>query len=1131
MSKKILSLDLGITSIGYSVIEEFENDKYSLIDYGVNMFDKATDKDGNSKKLLHSECSSTSKLYDLRKKRKKELAKLFEELNLAKVDELLSQEKQNIYKNKWELRCVKAFEQKLSVGELFSIFYTLAKHRGYKSLDSDDLLEELCEKLDIPLETKTKKDDERGKIKKALKTIEELRENSTKTVAQIIYEIELKKENPTFRNHDNYNYMIRREYIDQEIESIIKAQKEFGLFADKFNIDNFIQKLKDIITYQNPSTNDMSLFGKCEYYKDEKATHQYSIISDIFKMYESVSNITFNIKPTIKITKEQINKIADDFFSKIKKGKNIADIKYKDIRKILGLSDDIKIFNKDDEHLIKGKKVHNTIIKFHFVNNLSKFDNSFIVNNLNDKKGYHNLKEIFEVLQFEKDPTAIYDKLKDKIEDNQTIINLIKYKSGNSLNISAKAMIEFIPYFKDGLTTDEIKEKLELNRCEDYSKFYKGIKYLNIRQFETDDKLEINNHPVKYVVSATLRVLKHLHTVYGTFDEIRVESTRELSQNEETKKAIEKANRELEKQINDIVQNKEYQNIAQHYGKNLQKYARKILLYEAQNRRDIYTGKGIEFEDIFTNAVDIDHIVPQSLGGLSVKHNFVLVYRDTNIQKSNQLPMNFVKDKQDFINRVEQLFSEHKINWKMKKNLLANTLEETYQDTFESKSLRATSYIEALTAQILKRYYPFNDKQKQKDGSSVRHIQGRATSNIRKILKVKTKIRDTNIHHAIDAILIGMTNQSWLQKLSNTFRENLGVIDEKARENIKKDIPIFEIIINDEVKYLEPKELVELIEDNYNYDGENSVFYKDIWGKIKSVNFWVSKKPMVSKIHKDTIYSKKDDGIYTVRENIINHFINLKITPTTSSKKFEEEFNKKILNKMYLFKTNPKDAVCQAIIKRAEDITTLLDSFIFIDTKDKEAISDAKTKLDELIHSDILDNNSKPIRKVKFYQTNLTGFDVRGGLATKEKTFIGFKAQNIDGKLNYTRIDVANIDKIKQENDNSFKVYKNDLVFFIYLDRTNKGGKIVSFLEDKIIASFQNPRFPASIKMQPEAYCIMKKGKDGNLEKGSTKQHKSGKAIGIIKLNLDILGSIKSYQKIGACESELLEFIKKAIKD
>jgi len=328
-----------------------------------------------------------------------------------------------------------------------------------------------------------------------------------------------------------------------------------------------------------------------------------------------------------------------------------------------------------------------------------------------------------------------------------------------------------------------------------------------------------------------LRLIKHLHTTYGAFDEIRVESTRELSLSEDAKKEIDKANRALEKEINDIVANKEYQKIAENYGKNLRKYARKILMYEEQNRRDIYTGEGIEFEDIFTNAVDLDHIVPQSLGGLSVKHNFVLVHRDSNMKKSNQLPMNFISDKQDFKNRVEDLFKEHKINWKKKINLLATTLDETFKDTFESKSLRATSYIEALTAQILKRYYPFPNQ--TNNSMEVRHIQGRATSNIRKLLKVKTKVRDTNIHHAIDAILIGLTNKSWLQKLSNTFRENMGVIDDIARENIKKEIPLIEGI--------EPKELVEMIEDRYNEFGEESVFYKDIWGKTKAVNFWVSK--------------------------------------------------------------------------------------------------------------------------------------------------------------------------------------------------------------------------------------------------------------------------------------------------
>jgi CRISPR-associated endonuclease Csn1 len=1113
MSKKILSLDLGTTSIGFSILNQLEEDRYSLVDYGVSMFDKAVDKDGNSKQFHRSASLSTKKLYSLRKERKKQLAILFEQFGFGDKEYFLYQEKQNIYKDKWYLRAEKAFDEKLKIEELFTILYTLAKHRGYKSLDSGDLLEELCEKLSLSLDLKKgkknkkdkKADEEKGKIKKALLTIEELKQNSDKTVAQIIYEIENNKNNPTYRNHDNYRYMIRREYIDEEIEKLINSQMAFGLFGVKFDSINFIQKLKDIITYQNPSTNDMDLFSPCEYYPESKVAHQYSIISDIFKMYQSVSDITFNKKET-KITKEQIQIVADDFFNKIKKNKDIPEIKYKDIRKLLKLDDTIKIFNKDDDR--------NSIIKFHFVNTLSKIDNSFIVKAL-DANDYTSLKDIFEILQFNKDPNIIYNQLKTKLDD-KTIINLIKNKNGNSLHISQYAMIKFLPYLKDGLTINEIKQKLKLSNEEDYSKFKKGIKYLSVKQFETDDELNINNHPVKYAVSATMRLVKHLHITYGVFDEIRVESTRELSQNEETKKAIKKANIAFEKEVQNIVSDDEYQKIAQDHGKNLLKYARKILLWISQDYTDIYTGETISVEDIFTNSVDLDHIVPQSLGGLSVKHNFVLASRDTNMLKSNQLPMNFVKNKQEYINRVENLFAKHKINWKKKINLLATTLDETFKDTFESKSLRATSYIEALTAKIFKRYYPFTN-QEHKNSISVRHIQGRATSNIRKLLKVKTKVRDTNIHHAIDAILIGLINASWLQKLSNTFRDNMGIIDDKARENIKKDTPLIDGI--------EPKELVAMIEDNYNIYGEESLFYKDIWGKVKAVNFWVSKKPMVSKIHKDTIYSIKQNDIFTAREGIINKFKKLEIKVTTSKENFEKSFKKNILNKMYLYETNPNDKICKIVQKRAEDIKVLLNSFITIDMKNKELLSEAKIQLENLIDSDIIDNNENIVRKVKFYQTNLNGYNIRGGLATKEKTFIGFCANIEDDKLIYKRIDVTNFDEIKEQNNNAFKVFKNNLVFFIYPDKSYKGGKIVSFLEDTKKGAFSNSRFPSNIEHQPKFFITIFKGKAN-----SHKQLSLNKAIGIIKLNLDIVGNIKSYQKIGSCESELLEFIQNVIK-
>jgi len=1118
MNKKILSLDLGITSIGYSILNEMDNDRYALIDYGMSMFDKATDSKGKSKKLLHSASKSSTKLYDLRKERTKNLANLFEKYSLGQAKEFLKQERDNLFINKWYLRAEKSFSEKMEIEELFTVLYLIAKHRGYKSLDTDDLLEELLLDLKFEVPEKKEKDVEKGKIKQALKTVEALRQEfPEKTVARIIYEIEIQKSNPTFRNHDNYNYMIRREYINEEIRKIVLAQKEFGLFHENLDVELFIKELILTIDDQKDSTNDKSLFGRCEYYSEHRIAHQYSLLSDIFKMYQSVANITFG---KTKISKEQIAIVANDFFKKIKQGKNITDIKYQDIRKLLKLDDEVKIFGKEDFRL---DKKHNTITKFHFLANLKKIDNTFIKNAFEKENKFEILKEIFDVLEFEKAPKSIYTQInelfieyalvEDKKLKDETIINLIKYKNGNSLNLSANAMIKFIPYFEKGMTMDEIKQELKLERIENYSKFKKGVKYLHINSFEKDDNLEINNHPVKYVVSATMRLVKHLHTTYGAFDEIRVESTRELSQNEETKKAIEKANRENEVKFQKIIENKEYQKIAEHYNKNLKKYARKIMLWEEQDKRDMYSNKTIGMDDIFSNRVDIDHIIPQSLGGLTVKHNLVLAHRDENMRKSNQLPMHFVKDKEQYIKEIEEHFQAYRINWKKKINLLATTLDERYKDTFESKELRATSYIEALTAQMLKRYYPFPDKTKQANGQAVAHVQGRATSNIRKLLGVKTKVRDTNIHHAIDAILIGLTNKSWLQKLSNTFRENMGVIDDEARAKIKKELPLIEGV--------EPKELVELIEDAYNVYGEDSVFYKDIFGKTKTVNFWVSKKPMSSKIHIDTIYAKKPNNLFTVRTDIIKQFIGLKLSIKSDSEIFMKNFKKNILHKMYLYVTNPNDIIFKLVKNRGDEIRVLLQSFTGIDTKNKELTSEAKEKLDNLIHKELIDNNGNSIRKVKFYQSNLTGFEIRGGLTTTEKTFIGFKVCRDNKKFSYERIDASNFKKIQKENDGSFQVYKNDIVFFIFIDGSYRGGKIVSFLEDKIIASFQNPKFPSAIQFQPSSYCIIGKDKDGNPKKSSSKQHKNGKAIGIIKLNLDILGNIKSYNKFGEVSKEV----------
>ena len=49
---------------------------------------------------------------------------MFEEFNFGKKNDFLSQEKKNLFTNKWELRAKKAFEEKLTFEEFFSILYS-----------------------------------------------------------------------------------------------------------------------------------------------------------------------------------------------------------------------------------------------------------------------------------------------------------------------------------------------------------------------------------------------------------------------------------------------------------------------------------------------------------------------------------------------------------------------------------------------------------------------------------------------------------------------------------------------------------------------------------------------------------------------------------------------------------------------------------------------------------------------------------------------------------------------------------------------------------------------------------------------------------------------------------------------
>lgn len=134
LMKKILAVDLGISSFGFAVCIENDTNTYTCIDHGVIMRNTPYDKQGNSSQSEFSQKRRLSKLYHKRKKRIKKIAEIFDQYGILALHKALSIQKSNPVTDKWSLRATTVFQRALSPEELFAIFSHMAKHRGYKSI-------------------------------------------------------------------------------------------------------------------------------------------------------------------------------------------------------------------------------------------------------------------------------------------------------------------------------------------------------------------------------------------------------------------------------------------------------------------------------------------------------------------------------------------------------------------------------------------------------------------------------------------------------------------------------------------------------------------------------------------------------------------------------------------------------------------------------------------------------------------------------------------------------------------------------------------------------------------------------------------------------------------------------------
>lgn len=731
MGKKILGLDLGVTSIGWALIEE-DADKNTILGMGSRIIPLSTDD--------KDEFSSGNKISKNQKRTtKRTQRKGYDRYQLRR--KYLTQEliRNNLFDNSlfslgplelWGLRA-KSVTQRVELKELGRVLYHLNQKRGYKSSRSDANLD--------------KKDPQYVATVKSRH--QEIKEKGITIGQKFFFEL---SNDQYYRTKDQ---VFPREAYIEEFDAILKEQSRHypSILSNKL-----IDKLKnEIIYYQRPLKSQKSLVNVCdlagfltkskdgkEIYAGPKVAPKSSPLFQLCKIWETVNNITLKVKNSegakykwsdkilsIKEKESLVSYLTENEHLSFSELLNILNLKKEEVyanKQILkGLQGNLTVsaLNKlvESEYLkfdIKIVESHHqaTIIDKKTGEVLVEEDSIKICSTIEQEPLYKLWHTIYSIKDVEECKRALLKNfdLEDSQAERLAKIDFTKYAFGNK---STKAMRLILPYLMKGYMYSEASSLAGYNHSNSLTKTENEQRIL-LDKLQLLPKNSLRQPIVEKILNQAINVTNAIIDAHGKPVEIRVELARELKQSKDERnesdlrnKANEKLNLEISSRLKSlgVSTTKKY----------IQKY-KFIFPTLSKNLKEaiventcIYCGKSFSISEALTgDNFDVDHIVPKSLLFDDSQTNKVLVHRSCNAQKTNQTAYDFIAKKGEveleaYVKRVDDWFKRGIISY-TKMNRLKVSFEEYIErkrvkketeadkrlwENFIDRQLRETQYI------------------------------------------------------------------------------------------------------------------------------------------------------------------------------------------------------------------------------------------------------------------------------------------------------------------------------------------------------------------------------------------------------------------------------------------------------
>lgn len=971
--KKVLGLDIGVSSIGWALISELENKK-SILGMGSRIIPLSTDDSdeftkGNaiSKNQARTTNRTIRKGLDRYQMRRTYLIDKLESEQMLPDESLIKLNSKELY----GLRN-KGLNESITLQELGRILLHLNQKRGYKSSRSDA--------------NKDKKDtDYVAEVKGRHQLIIE----NNLTIGQYFYKGLTMNPNTddwieftnTFNLPANLPFrtiqqVFPREAYIEEFEKIWKKQQEYNPKILKDDLKNVFKN--EIIFYQRKLKSQKGLVSICEFegfwtktkegkaiFAGPKVAPKSSPLFQIAKIWESINSITLknasndSFQFTIESKKaifEYLNnneKLSEAELFKILKinknegwlgnkqtAKGIQGNLTKSILAKVGLNDELKFelkiedleyVDKETGEVIKTKSISPEFEKeplyvlWHMIYSIPDEDECLIA--LQNR--FHFSKDIAERL---------------------STIDFTKSAFGNK---SAKAMRKILPYLMEGYVYSKAMAFAGYNHSNSLTKSENANRQL-LDKLNLLQKNSLRQPVVEKILNQVIHQVNTVIDEFGKPDEIRVELARELKQSKDERNDT-FSNMNKRERENEVIRKR----IIEEYGLratriNVIKWR---LFHEINNTESklnatcIYCGKPFGLTDaIKGNNIDVEHIIPKSKLFDDSQSNKTLTHRKCNEAKGDYTAYDYMKTKSEsefneYIARVDNLYKA-KIIGRTKRDKLLMAGDKIPQNFIE-RQLRETQYISKKSKEILsavcqnvwstsgsvteylRRIWGWDDvlmnlqlpKYRDLGMTEWKEWETNDGQKHKKEIITGWGKRDDHRHHAIDALTIACTEQGFIQRI-NTLSSDI------TRKSMYEDLD------QSTISKIEKKSLLE----NYVYQKKpfSTKQIEDEASKIL-ISFKSGKKVATIGKRKIKINGKKtvvQEGIIIPRGALSEQSVYGKIK---SGNDFKRPVKYLFENPNLIFKPYIKDLVLERLAMNEGDTKKALSSLkkepIFLDSE------------------------------------------------------------------------------------------------------------------------------------------------------------------------------------------------------